>query len=201
MNTVWIYFLILSYLQMIRNINRHIIPECYLDTNLVETLVPPEEIGRLRVYNHQMGFPAVVKEMKEEFSDNFAVGIVDQDKIPVKYLFEFKEALVNKLDVKLFKHPSKHHYFIVHPPLERWLLDEAKQVGIALDDAAYGLPATLIELTKASKQKFSQKDSRFKRLFRDLKNANAQGLTQMTCWLTYLKANPYNADINLLKNL
>jgi len=197
----WICSLILSYLRMIRNINRHVIPECYLDTSLVETLVPPDEIGRLRVYNHQFGFPAVTKEMKEEFADNFAVGIVDQDKIPVKYLAEFKEPLVNKLGLKLFKHPQKNHYFIVHPPLERWLLDEAKQVDIALDNAEYGLPTTLNELTKESKQQFSQKDPRFKRLFRDLKKANAKGIMQMARWLTHLKTHPYNADINTLQNL
>jgi hypothetical protein len=186
---------------MIRNINRHVIPECYLDTSLVETIVPPDEIGRIRVYNHQFGFPSVVKEMKEEFADNFAVGIVDQDKVPVKYLFEFKEPLVIKLGLQLFKHPHKNHYFIVHPPLERWLIDEARQVGIALDDAAYNLPTTLNELTKASKQEFSKKDPRFKRLFRDLKKANAAGIMLLSHWLAHLKANPYNANINTLRNL
>jgi hypothetical protein len=56
----------------------HIIPECYLDTNLIETLVPPEGDG----YNHQMGCPNVAKKMTEgkALKDGFALGIIDKDK-------------------------------------------------------------------------------------------------------------------------
>jgi hypothetical protein len=186
---------------MIKNINRHVIPECYLDTNLVETLVPPDEIGRLRVYNHQFGCNAVAKEMKEKFADNFALGIVDQDKKPVKYLDEFNNPLINKLGLKLFKHPQKIHYLIVHPPLEQWLLNEAQQVGIVLDDIIYNLPTTLGELRKQSKCEFSKKDPRFKYLFRDLKNANATGINLLANWTRYLKENHYNVDITALQNL
>jgi hypothetical protein len=56
--------------------NFAIIPECYVDTNLVETLVPPTGRG----YNHQHGCGTVTKVMKERFADGFAVGIIDKDK-------------------------------------------------------------------------------------------------------------------------
>ena len=49
----------------------YIIPECYVDTNLIETLVPTA-----KGYNHQKGCNNVVKVMKEKLSDKFAVGIV-----------------------------------------------------------------------------------------------------------------------------
>ena len=63
----------------------YIIPECYVDTNLIETLVPTA-----KGYNHQKGCNNVVKVMKEKLSDKFAVGIVDKDKRQVSYVNEFE---------------------------------------------------------------------------------------------------------------
>ncbi len=68
---------------MNRSIDSLILPECYMDTNLIETLVPPQ-----RGYNHQRGYPAVAKQMKEKFSDDFALGIMDNGKRHVSYLQE-----------------------------------------------------------------------------------------------------------------
>ncbi len=51
-----------------------IIPECYIDTNLVETLIATEGC------NHQKGCNTVVNTMKRRFGDKFAVGIIDHDK-------------------------------------------------------------------------------------------------------------------------
>ena len=38
-----------------------IIPECFVDTNLIETLIPP-----ISQYNHQKGCGTVTKVMKEK---------------------------------------------------------------------------------------------------------------------------------------
>ena len=38
-------------------IDNLVLPECYIDTNLIETLVPPQ-----RMYNHQKGCPSVAKK-------------------------------------------------------------------------------------------------------------------------------------------
>lgn len=51
-----------------------IIPECYIDTNLVESLITTEGC------NHQKGCNTVANTMKNKFKDNFAVGIIDNDK-------------------------------------------------------------------------------------------------------------------------
>ena len=51
----------------------YIIPECYVDTNLIETLVPTA-----KGYNHQKGCNNVVKVMKEKLSDKFGVFLVDK---------------------------------------------------------------------------------------------------------------------------
>lgn len=182
------------------NINLCVMPECYLDTNLVETIVPPERMGSTQGYNHKRSCNKVVDEMMGKLKDNFALGIVDSDKRPLSRIAEFI-LLIEKQGVKLYKHPQKNHYLIFHPPIEQWLLDEAKQVGITLDDEAYSLPTTLKGLMDESKHEFSKKDPRFKNLFRDLKKQNAIGINLMANWIEYLKSNPYNADRTMLQNL
>ncbi len=76
-----------------------IIPECYVDTNLVETLVPPEGKG----YNHQHGCNTVTKIMKERFADRFAVAIIDKDKKEVDYLQQC-DILLTSGSLLLHKH-------------------------------------------------------------------------------------------------
>lgn len=62
------------------NINLCIMPECYVDTNLIETIVPPERIGSTCGYNHKRSCNKVIDEMLGKLKDDFAVGIVDIDK-------------------------------------------------------------------------------------------------------------------------
>ena len=47
-----------------------IIPECYIDTNLVETLIITDGC------NHQKGCNTVVKTMQQKFANAFSVGII-----------------------------------------------------------------------------------------------------------------------------
>lgn len=52
----------------------YIIPECYADTNLIQTLL------QIKGANHQKSCGQVTNEMKQRFHDDFAVGIIDLDK-------------------------------------------------------------------------------------------------------------------------
>ena len=53
----------------------HIVPECYIDTNLAEYLLDSHGI------NHQKGCNAVAKKMMEsKLKDQFSIGIIDNDK-------------------------------------------------------------------------------------------------------------------------
>lgn len=184
---------------MIKNINRHIIPECFIDTNLIETLVPPDEIGRLRIYNHKKGCNAVVKEMKEEFSDNFALGIMDKDKVRLKYLDEFDKFEQQNLTLYFHKNTSKKHYIILHPPIEQWILNVAEQANISLKN--YDLPTSLNKIKEITKRESSKKDEKFKQLFRDLKSNNANEIVLLTKWIKYLKVHPHDANITELQQL
>jgi hypothetical protein len=176
-------------------IDDHIIPECYLDTNLVETLVYPSKKG----YNHQKGCGAVAKEMREKFNDDFAVGIIDKDKELVDYVLGFN-LLDRKYDIELYKHPSKNHYMIIHPPLEQWLITECQQVNLnIMTYVKYS--GGVKDLKRITGKSTIKDDSNFKRMFKDLKHHQATGIIQLQKWIEYLKNNFYTAKEDELKLL
>ena len=134
-----------------------IIPECNIDTNLIETLVPP-----ITRYNHQKGCGTVAKVMKEDFADRFAVGIIDKDKVFLDYLKEFDE-VTRRGNLELYKHREKHHYFIrISPAMERFIMTNAELAGLSLEK--FGLPTKFEYFKKISKTVDSKNDHRFKRL-------------------------------------
>jgi hypothetical protein len=172
--------------------NFNILPECYVDTNLVETITNS-------VYNHKHGCDNVVKAMLEtnNLKDGFALGIVDEDKKKLKYAEEFEE-IVDATQLKLLKHPQKNHYLIyVVPAIEKWIISNADEAKISLSD--FDLPHNFSELSKHTKRTTSSKDDRFKRLFKEMKNQNASGVLLIIKWITYLKQHPYDADLNFFK--
>ncbi|MFZ2724748.1 MAG: hypothetical protein WAX77_00680 [Methylococcaceae bacterium] len=176
------------------NMDNHILPECFLDTNLVETLVPP-----INTYNHQTSNGAVAKAMRSaELNNKFAIGVIDRDKQELPYLKEF-DLLATKHEVGLYKHPMKHHYMIVHPPLEKWIMAECNAVN--LDIHQYVEFSDFKIFKKIAKTRTSKDDKNFKSLFEDLRANNAKGIIQLSNWLNYLKKHSYNANINELKNL
>lgn len=141
--------------------------------------------------------------MKGKLQDSFAVGILDKDKRPLAYASEF-ELIADRYEefgVMLYAHPKKCHYLIFHKPMEQWLLEQARQVGILLDDVRYGLPATLVGLKEVAKHELSKHDARFKGLFHDLQQEGAAGIDLLAKWIAYLKSKPYNADKNVLQQL
>lgn len=167
------------------------IPECYVDTNLIETLLPP-----IKQYNHQKGCGTVTKVMKERFSDRFAVGIIDKDKFEVDYLKEFN-CLYNSETLLLHKHQNKHHYIIqVSPAMEKFILTKAESVQINLSD--YNLPENLDLLKKEAKKVNTKNDPRFKDLFKAILRAGAQDFKRLKTWLKELKQNNYNVDLRIL---
>lgn len=170
------------------------IPECFVDTNLIETLVPP-----LTQYNHQKGCGTVTKVMKEKFTDRFAVGIIDKDKQAVDYLKEF-DLIQDTGSLLLFKHPQRHHYIIqVSPAMERFIMDNALSAGVDLAD--FDLPSDLEFLKKAAKTVNSKNDPRFKRLFKELCKQNAPGISKLALWIRHLKEHAYHINVDGLREL
>jgi hypothetical protein len=171
-----------------------IIPECYVDTNLIETLVPPQTH-----YNHQKGCGTVTKVMQERFADRFALGIIDKDKREVKYLNDFQEVCKSG-SLVLHKHKTRHHYIIqIRPAIERFIIAGAVAVGIVLTD--FDLPSDFELLKRESKKTNSKNDTRFKYLFKSLIQKGAPEVLKLESWVRYLKENTYQVDLATLQKM
>lgn len=161
-----------------------ILPECYVDTNLVETLACPGGC------NHQKGCNQVAKVMREKFADRFAVGIIDADKRRPGYLSEFRE-IASSEHPKVFRHPVRSHFIIlVHPAADGFILSCAESAQVNMMD--YELSPVLKEFTAQTKNVMSNKDVRFKLLFKSMKDVGEMKLLKTV--LTYLVSTTYNAD-------
>lgn len=161
-----------------------IIPECYIDTNLVETLVCTGGC------NHQKGCNQVAKIMQEKFADRFAVGIIDADKRRPSYLNEFREIAASE-HLKLFRHHVRPHFIIlVLPAADGFILSCAKVAQINMAD--YELSPVLKEFTDQTKNVMSNKDARFKRLFKSMKDVGEMKL--LDSLLVYLVRNTYKSS-------
>lgn len=168
-----------------------IIPECYIDTNLVETLIITDGC------NHQKGCNTVVKTMQQKFANAFSVGIIDEDKRQVSYVKEFSE-IARTPSLRLKKHGSKSHYLImVSPAMDGFLLKCAEELGISMEE--YGYTSCLKEFTSITKSVTSKNDSAFKKLFKALDNASE--MIVLKEWLEYQKKNQYKCNVDELKKI
>lgn len=160
--------------------DNHIVPECYIDTMLVQTLVPPGSNSR---YNHQHGCFEVSNEMElYGLKDKFAVGIIDNDKKKAKYLKEFIEIDTIEDSLKLYKHLINHQYFIeINPAIEKWILKVCEQEEI--DITALGLPNDLRGLRRITKSQASSQDRRFIDLFVRFNSSHDQSVIKLKSWI------------------
>lgn len=138
-----------------------------------------------------------------KLNGDFALGIVDEDKKIVVYSKEFEVVANINNQLKLLKHPAKNHFIIyICPAAETWVLTISEQENIDLK--SFGLPTELKSLTAITKKSKSEnKDpysSNLRDLFRALKNSNSEIVKTLIFWIEHLKTNPYNADLERLKN-
>ena len=166
----------------------NILPECFVDTNLMEYLL---KAG----VNHQHCCSQVVNKLKTEFADKFAVGIIDKDKVELGYIKECDEIATTQ-HLTLMKHKKKCQYLItIAPAVDGFILDCAKEQGV--DTADFDIPSKLKAFTKISKSTTSNKDQRFKSLFKAIKDNNE--IRNLKDSLKYLCDNEYNVNIEILK--
>lgn len=172
-----------------------IMPECYIDTTLVGSLLNAK-------VNHKHSCNEVAKEMeKGKYKDDFAVGIIDNDKRKVSYVDEFNE--VGKTDNLTFlKHKKKHQYLIKvgkeHKAMETFIKSNVEAMGMKMED--FGLPSRLDKLIEVTKDSIStQNDPRILKLCKAL-SQSPEG-SKLKNVLNYLAANKYNADTKKLKQL
>lgn len=167
-----------------------VIPECYVDTNLVEYLLGAG-------VNHQHSCSKVVGQLNSTFANRFAVGIIDKDKVELGYIKECS-VIARTRHLTLLKHNEKPQFLItVAPAIDCFVLDCAQDSGI--DTKEYGIPSELKEFTEISKRVTSNADQRFKALFAALKENHEIKLLRTV--LNYLSENKYNADTTKLNQM
>jgi len=173
-----------------------IMPECFADTLMIETFVPP-----LIRYNHKHSCSQVENEkMRGKLKDRFAVGIIDKDKHCIKYLNEFvqKDKVDGSLILWRHKAENKHHYIIqIQPALEKWILNICEEENINMQ----GIPTNLDELKQLTKKQSSLESKLLKNLFALMNERNENiSVRKLKGWIKLLKEKNYQVDINELKN-
>lgn len=168
----------------------NVIPECYVDTNLISTLLHAD-------VNHQKGCCNVARTLSINNKDRFAIGIIDKDKRTPGYLDQFSK-IADRGHLELYVHASKPHYFItISPAVDKMILDCADELGVNMGD--FGLPTSLSEFTKKTKKVDSNKNPVFTTLFQNL--LDSEDFVVLSRTLNYLLTNTYNSKIDDLKNL
>lgn len=168
----------------------HVMPECFVDTNLIEYLL---NAG----VNHQHCCSKVVGQLKSTFADKFAIGIIDKDKVQLGYIQEC-DVIAQTEHLTLMKHRKRHQYLItIAPAVDKFVLDCAEEQMV--DVKAFGLPSELRRFTDETKRVSSNSDPRFKSLFAAIKNNSEIHSLKMV--LKYLCDNKYTSDSDHLRRL
>ena len=174
------------------NSNKCIIPECYIDSCLIEVLL----VADRDYVNHHKGNGKVALEMRDNFKDDFCVGIIDEDRKPLDYLKLFESKKETNF-LRLWKHKEQHQYIIqVRPVIEKWVIRICEENQINLND--FDLPTELRSLLKITKSIGSRKDERLINLFKEMKRKNCEPVIELKSWLEFLKINKQNANLDLL---
>lgn len=168
----------------------HVMPECFVDTNLIEYLL---NAG----VNHQHCCSKVVGQLKSTFADKFAIGIIDKDKVQLGYIQEC-DVIAQTEHLTLMKHRERHQYLItIAPAVDKFVLDCAQEQKV--DVKTFGLPSEFKEFADESKRVSSNSDPRFKSLFAAIKNNNEIHSLKMA--LKYLCRNQYSSNCTYLREL
>ena len=168
----------------------NVIPECYVDTNLIEYLLDG-------IVNHQHCCSKVVGQLNNRFADKFAIGIIDKDKVELGYIRDCDE-IAKTEHLTLLTHTSRHQYLItISPAVDKFVLDSAKEQDVNTEK--YNLPSALKEFTKLSKSVTSNSDERFKNLFAAINDNSEFRALKRT--LEYLLDKQYKTDISELTQI
>lgn len=174
-----------------------IMTECFADTLMIETFLPSK-----KRYNHKHSCFQVEKEMVTgKLKDKFAVGIIDKDKIRIKYLSDFDiiDKVENSLILWRHKNKEKHHYFIqIDPSLEKWIIDICVKENISQE----GISFDIEDLKKYTKKQSSIKNETLKLLFEKMKiETENESVRKLTAWIKLLIEKNYNVGIKDLANV
>lgn len=164
----------------------HIFPECYVDTNIMKTILHVDGV------NHHHSCTKIVSDMeKGRFADTFAIGIIDDDKKKPSGVLKF-EKLEQIGHLTLMKHPKKHHYLIVvSKAAEDFMLACAEEAGLKMED--FDLPSSLEQLKEVTKDSESDCEPRVTRLIKAVRRLSEMERLERT--LRYLQQYQYSTNL------
>jgi len=170
------------------NTDLMIIPECFVDTTIAETLSFPK-----RGYKHIKGCHNVLLEINKK-PNNTVLGIIDDDKFIPKGFESFELLKKHNENLAIYKHKERHHYIVkISKAAEDFILKNAKMCGISMID--YHLPDNLQELINLTKSIAIKNNPNLKRLFSALKKNENTDFHILAQWIELFKSNPYNFSI------
>ena len=170
------------------SIAHDILPECFVDTNIVNTFLTMEQV--YTDANHCHGCNKVGNMMQEKLKDNFALGIIDKDKRQHSYNKEF-HSLGNTEHLELLKHPTNQHYLIrITPAMDGFILKVAGRQCVNMSD--YDLPNNLKKFTEITKNASAKDNANLKKLFKNI--VNDKEMTLLKNILGYISKNKYNCS-------
>ena len=167
-----------------------VVPECYVDTNLMNVLVG-------KACNHKKGCNNVCKVLDEKLQDQFAIAVIDRDKKEPASARNYELIAANQ-SIMVSKHCERPHYLIhICPAIEVFILAAATELKVNLAD--FGLPTDMEQLKLKTKTVTAKEDEKFARLFKSLRQAsNIRCLDEV---LRYLLSNRYDASTEEIRKI
>jgi len=161
----------------------YILPECYVDTNLINVLVDG-------MCNHKKGCATVCKSLDNEFSERFAIAVIDKDKREPKQVANFS-LLMESDGLVVLKHKTRPHFLIeINPAIETFILNAVNELNVSLSD--YNIPSDINALKRLTKSVNVKESEVFARLFKDLRNAT--NFVKLRKIIKYLCEKQYGAS-------
>jgi len=178
------------------NFDSLILPECFIDTTLTETLSFPK-----KGYKHLKGCNNVLLEMNNN-PQKPLLGIIDNDKCTPPAFKSFELLKEHNESLTIYKHNERSHYIVTigrkGKAIEDFILKNAERCDVVL--AKYNLPSDLQGIKNITKHIQSAYDAqtKFKKLFSTLKQNQHSDFHTLAKWIEQFKATPYDLNANSL---
>jgi hypothetical protein len=166
--------------------DENILTECHTDTLLIQLIAPPTRNG----YNHQKSCTKVLSIMKDKLEQQFALGIIDDDKKkPKDFINNFRLIKRQNEHLSIYKHNNKPHYIITNgKAIEDFILAASQENNINLADYNI-IPNNLEGLRRKTKDEDAIHDNDLRRLISDIRNTT--NFSKLREWIKLIKNSPY----------
>ncbi len=131
-----------------------------------------------RKCNFGKGISTVLNKIEKDFTNRFAVGIVDDDKFKPR-IFEKYSRKVAESDslLQLCKPGTKHFLIVIQPAFEKWVWEQAIQCKISPPFQDFAT------FRRAAKDDHLHNNHQIRRFLTDIKHAESPGFVRLLTWV------------------